>query len=494
MQKEHLISVKGKNIKSYNVIVNDSEIIIPVVPGHKGDVEPVFTFSDDVVSFKSVGTADFSAPIECVVKYTDGHEETVIVKTVEWGNSPLGEYGVFGDPGIIPLDGKFYIYPTTDGINGWQSTLFHTFSSSDLLHWTDEGVILDFADIPWTGGVMAWAPSAIERNGKYYFYYSGGRYGYNETGRDGGRNIGVAVADTPNGPFTDIGYPLVPAGTRRGQMIDPQVYIDDDGTPYLYWGNGGLYVAKLAEDMISLDGEIYTITPEHFTEGVFVVKRNGKYYFTWSEGNTERGDYRVRWGVSDSPIERPQGSQLLIHRDFAKDPRIMCTGHHSILNVPGTDEWYVCYHRFNIPTTVDFGEGLYAGSHREPALDRLHFDDDGNMIPVIPTLEGITEPVHYGVVTSGNVCDYSALRAGDEITIDVTVMNNDGNGVVSVKFDIIGGDGTVLATDTRSLYVDTLCSVSIKETMILPADGNSVTVKISTLDEGGADVCPILFR
>lgn len=493
MKKEQLISVKGRNIKTYNVIVSEDEIIIPVVPGHKADITPEFTFSDDILSFEPIGSPDFSVPLKYAVKYADGTEETVAVKTVEWGNSPLGEYGVFGDPGIIPLDGKFYIYPTTDGINGWQSTLFHTFSSPDLLHWTDEGVILDFADIPWTGGVMAWAPSAIERNGKYYFYYSGGRYGFTETGHDGGRNIGVAVSDTPYGPFTDIGHPLVPAGTRRGQMIDPQAYIDDDGTPYLYWGNGGLYVAKLAEDMLSLDGEIYEITPEHFTEGVFVIKRGGKYYFTWSEGNTERSDYRVRWGTSDSPIQRPQGSELLIHRDFAKDPRIMCTGHHSILNIPGTDEWYVCYHRFNIPKTVDVGEGLYAGSHREPALDRLCFDENGNMIPVVPTLEGITYPVHYGVFTSGNVSPYCSLKTGDDIIIDATVMNNDGNGDVSLVFEIIKND-TVLASDKRRIYVDTLSSVSVREIMTLPENGTDVYVKISTVDEDGNDVCPALKR
>ncbi len=486
MLKDKIISVYGKNIKKFNVEIYEDRIIVPVVPGHLCDIAPEFECKEGYSVSIPDGAKNFSN-LTCTLS-GNGEELSFTFIAVERGNSPLGEYGVFGDPGIIPLDGKFYIHPTTDGTNGWQSTLFHTFSSPDLLHWTDEGVILDFADIPWTGGVMAWAPSAIERNGKYYFYYSGGRYGWTETGRDGGRNIGVAVSDTPNGPFTDIGQPLIPAGTRRGQMIDPQVYIDDDGTPYLYWGNGGLYVSRLADDMISLEGEIYEITPKHFTEGVFVIKRDGKYYFTWSEGNTERADYTVRWGVSDSPTERPQGCEILISRENAEDPRIMCTGHHSILNVPGKDEWYVCYHRFNIPTTVEVGEGFYAGSHREPALDRLYFDENGNMVRVVPTLTGVTKPVHYGIYTTGNIA-----RADGAIIADVTVANNNADGCVYLIFDVTS-DGAPVYADKRQMYVDKFSSVSVKVTLPVPETAKNLRVKIMTVDEDGKEVSAALER
>ena len=179
-------------------------------------------------------------------------------------------------------------------------------------------------------------------------------------------------------------------------MIDSQVFIDDDGTAYLFWGNGQLYVAKLNEDMMSFDGEIKKITPRHFTEAIFVVKRKGKYYFTWSEGNTENPDYRVRYGVSDSPMDTPQGCDVILSQDHTDDSRIQCTGHHSILNVPGTDDWYICYHRFNIPTTVSVGGGFYAGSHREVAMDRMEFDENDGIKPILATLRGITEPVRIG--------------------------------------------------------------------------------------------------
>lgn len=372
-----ITKVYGKYIKEYNTIINkeNKTVQIAVVPGHMGDISPI------VVTEGGERTlADFSVPAKV---------EDWTVTAVEWGNSVLGEYGLFGDPNIIIMDDKYYIYPTTDGVNGWRSTYFKAFSSTDLVHWTDEGKILDLKDVPWSSGVYGWAPTAIKYKDKYYFYYSSGNK------ENDHKDLAVAVSDSPNGPFVDKGEPLVKGGILPGQMIDSQVFIDDDGTPYLFWGNGRLYVAKLNEDMVSFASEIRDITPESdFTEGIFVVKRNGKYYFTWSQGNTEYPDYHVRYGVSDSPFERPVGNTVILSQDYTKDSRIQCTAHHSILNIPNTDEWYIAYHRFNIPTTVEIGGGLYAGSHREVAIDKLEFDENGNIKPVLATLEGVTKPVY----------------------------------------------------------------------------------------------------
>ena len=375
------MNVTGKYIKHFNNIIDEKNrtIQLAVVPGHIRSIEP--EFQPGAVS--PAGPQDFTSP----VVYTLANGEKWTVSAAEWGNSVLGQYGLFGDPNITVMDGRYYIYPTTDGVSGWKSTYFKAFSSDDLVHWNDEGVILDLKDVPWSLGVYGWAPTAVKRNGKYYFYYSSGNKVNDH------KDLAVAVAESPNGPFVDKGEPLMPGGILEGQMIDSQVFIDDDGTPYLFWGNGQLYVAKLSEDMISFDGEIKRITPEHFTEGVFVVKRGGKYHFTWSEGNTERADYLVRYGVSDSPFEAPVGCDIILSQEHTNDSRIKCTGHHSILNVPGTDDWYICYHRFNIPTTVEMGEGYYAGSHREPAIDKLEFDGNGRIKPVLATLEGITTPV-----------------------------------------------------------------------------------------------------
>ncbi len=281
--------------------------------------------------------------------------------------------GFYADPDIAVFGDKIYIYPTTDG-NGWESSSFKAFSSTDMKEWTDEGIILDLRDVKWTEGKYAWAPAICEYNGKYYFYYSGNK------------NIGVAVADTPVGPFTDKGSPIVSKNDFDSQIIDPDVFVDDDNQAYLYFGNSKLYVAKLGEDMMSFATEPVDITPQNYNEATCVFKRNGIYYYTWSFDDTRSPNYHVRYGKGTSPMQKPVGDDIILHRDFADDKRVKCTGHHSILNIPGTDEWYIVYHRFNVEKYGDVEDyNSEAGSHREICIDRIYFDDDGNIFPVKPT-------------------------------------------------------------------------------------------------------------
>lgn len=282
--------------------------------------------------------------------------------------------GFYADPDIAFFNGKYYLYPTTDGGIEWDSSSFKVFSSADLKEWKDEGTILDLKDVEWTGGKRAWAPAICERNGKYYFYYSGNG------------NIGTAVSDDPCGTFKDIGHPIAANEDFEGFAIDPDVFIDDDGTPYLYWGNGHMYAVKLAEDMISFDGVPQDITPPDFREGTCVFKRKGIYYFTWCQDDTRSPDYHVRYGIGTSPIQKPQGNNVLLSRKNAEDPSIKGTGHHTILNIPGTDEWYIIYHRFNTELYGNVeGYSTEAGNHREICIDRLLFNDDGSIIPVKAT-------------------------------------------------------------------------------------------------------------
>lgn len=282
--------------------------------------------------------------------------------------------GFYADPDIACFNGRYYVYPTTDGGVEWNSTYFKAFSSADLHEWTDEGIILDFKNVPWTGGSRAWAPAICEYKGRYYFYYSGNG------------NIGVASADSPTGVFVDKGEPLVAEGDFDGVMIDPDVFIDDDGSAYLYWGNGHMYAAKLAEDMMSFDGEVHDITPPNFREGSCVFKRNGIYYYTWCEDDTRSPNYHVRYGTGTSPMQKPDGNTVILSRDNAESRRIKCTGHHAVLNIPDSDEWYICYHRFNAENYGDVEDySSEAGNHREVCLDKLKFDNDGNIIAVIAT-------------------------------------------------------------------------------------------------------------
>ncbi|THV42548.1 hypothetical protein FAB82_05075 [Glycomyces buryatensis] len=285
--------------------------------------------------------------------------------------------GLFADPNLVEFDGTYYLFPTTDGYPGWSGTQYKAFSSQDLVNWTDHGVILDLeADVSWADN-SAWAPGIAEKDGKYYFYFSGGLASGNTS-----KQLGVAVSDSPTGPFEDaLGHPLVEAGSYGGQMIDPAVFTDDDGQSYLYWGQGSAHQVPLNDDMISFDAEqVQTYQPTDYNEGSFVVKRDETYYFMWSENDTRSEDYQVAYATGSSPTG-PWSER--VGAILQKDPSqgILGTGHHSVLQVPGTDEWYIAYHRFAIPD----GDG----THRETMIDHLQFNADGSIEPVVPTLEGV---------------------------------------------------------------------------------------------------------
>lgn len=303
--------------------------------------------------------------------------------------------GLYADPEILYAEqtGKYYLYPTTDGEIGWNNHDFRVYSSDDLRTWTDEGVMFDLrTDCSWADS-KGWAPCIIERKyvGKRgkpsykYFYY------FVAEGK-----IGVAVADRPTGPFRDaLGRPMLterPEGVRGGQVIDPDVFRDPQtGKYYLYWGNGFLAVAELNDDMVSLkESTTRILIPRerkrdfHYNEGTYVFYRNGKYYFTWSENDTRSPNYQVRYAVSDSPtaLTGEVSRTVLLAKDGSKG--IWGTGHHAVIQRPDTDDWYIVYHRFARPDAIKLGWD--AGYHREICIDKLEFNDDGTLKPVVPTL------------------------------------------------------------------------------------------------------------
>ena len=181
----------------------------------------------------------------------------------------------------------YYIYPTNDGFPGWGGSYFKVFSSKNLKSWKEEKVILDMnKDVSWANG-NAWAPCIEEKkiNGKYkYFFY----YSANPV-TNKGKQIGVATANFPLGPFTDSGKPIITSSpVGRGQQIDVDVYTDPmSGKSYLYWGNGYMAGAELNDDMMSVKEETITVmTPKGGTletyacrEAPYVFFRKGVYYF-----------------------------------------------------------------------------------------------------------------------------------------------------------------------------------------------------------------------
>lgn len=312
--------------------------------------------------------------------------------------------GWYADPEGIVFDNYYWIYPTysddykeTDrslGLSKEQletqkntinkkytiQTFFNAFSSKDLVEWTKHSHVLDIKNVKWASYSL-WAPSIIRSNGKYYLFFSANDIQNNN--QYGG--IGVAVADNPAGPFIDaLGKPLIDKFENNAQPIDQFIFKDDDGQFYLYYGGWShCNVVKLSQDLLSLvpfeDGKIFkSITPENYVEGPFVLKRLGKYYLMWSEGNWTGSDYSVAYAISDSPF----GPFKRIGKILKQDPKIATgAGHHSIITIPGTDVHYIVYHRRPLDTDD--------GNHRQVCIDTLTFDKDGFINPVKMIFKGV---------------------------------------------------------------------------------------------------------
>lgn len=382
-------AVEGSSVFKLNQ--SDRYILMYDVYG-KGKYQ--FCESDDLDRFKVIDhevNMDFHPRHGSIIPLSRSEFKTL---TDRWGTpkditvpnrkNPVLD-GFYADPDVLYSNKtkKYYIYPTSDGFDGWGGYYFKTFSSDDLKSWKDEGVILDLKkEVPW-GTRNAWAPTITEKKTKgdykYYYYFTAAQ------------KIGVAVADLPTGPFKDSGKPLIdfkPDGIKGGQEIDPAVFNDPkSGKSYLYWGNGYLAVAELNKDMVSIKQQtMKTLKIDGtFREGVYVIYRNGTYYFFWSENDTRSEDYRVRYGTSSSPmgeIHIPENN-IVLEKDPAKG--IYGTGHNSVLQIAGTDEWYIVYHRFNYPNGIHMGDA--AGYNREVCMDKLEFKADGTIKKVIPTHE-----------------------------------------------------------------------------------------------------------
>lgn len=270
----------------------------------------------------------------------------------------------YADPALVFFRGRYYLYPTTDGIPGWGSTSFRVLVSDDLQAWQDLGEVLRLGrDVSWADR-KAWAPAAAQGpDGRFYLYFSADD------------NIGVAVADHPVGPFVDSGRPLIAADAYPGRAIDPSIFTDADGRSYLVWGNTVANFAELAPSMTEIMPETHA-TWQHpsFREAAHVHRRGDLYYLTWSENDTREPEYRVRWAVGPSPFGPWDVRGVLVEQDSALG--VAGTGHHSILQIPGTDDWLIAYHRFAVPG----GDGF----HRELVVQPLHHLPQGDLQQITP--------------------------------------------------------------------------------------------------------------
>lgn len=294
--------------------------------------------------------------------------------------------GYYADPNIAVFGKTYYIYATTDGTPGWGGDQFFVWSSPDLVSWTRaETPFLTLngtsGNVPWAVG-NAWAPTIIERDEKFYFYFSGQNAEYNT------KTIGVAVADSPSGPFTAQPTAMIlnNEALKTGQAIDPAAFQDPTtGKYYLFWGNTTPLFAEFEDDMFSFkNGTLHAITGlTDFREGIFLNYREGLFHMTYSIDDTRSVNYRVGYATSKS-VEGPWTYRgVILQKDESKG--ILATGHNSIIQVPGTDDWYIAYHRFAIPNGN--------GTERETTIDRVYFNEEGFIVPVIPTLTSVEPEV-----------------------------------------------------------------------------------------------------
>lgn len=287
------------------------------------------------------------------------------------------------DPAPLVVGDTVYLYAGQDEAkgprDGYRMNRWLCFSSKDMKTWKPEGSPLAPANFAWAKG-DAWASQVIERNGKFYWYAT-----VEHDRSRPGKAIGVAVSDSPTGPFVDArGSALVTNDMTKATKIgwddiDPTVWIDDDGQAWLFWGNQKCHYAKLKASMIELDGEIQVVPDAelpNYTEAPWIHKRGNLYYLSYATGFPEK----IAYATATKPTGPWTPRGLLCEGAFNSD-----TTHQGIITFKGID--YFFYHNGSVqhPNT--------GGSHRRAVcVDHLYYNPDGTMKRVIQTTEGTDLP------------------------------------------------------------------------------------------------------
>ena len=292
------------------------------------------------------------------------------------------------DPTARVFNNKVYVYPSHDIVppEGQRQDWFcmedyHVFSSENLTDWTDHGVIVTQNKVPWVrpDSYSMWAPDCVERNGKYYFYFPSAPKG------GMGFGVGVAIADSPEGPFVCESEPI-----KGINGIDPCVLLASDGNAYIFWGNGRC--AKLKDNMKEIaddtpkekvkwgerEFEMYGVNclkglPSRQAEGPFAFEYNGNYYLTYPyvRENTEVLGY----AMSKNPMGPYEYKGIIM----AEHENGCWTNHHSIINYKG--QWYLFYHHNDFSPRDD--------KRRSVCIEKLYFNADGTIKEVKPTMRGV---------------------------------------------------------------------------------------------------------
>lgn len=299
--------------------------------------------------------------------------------------NPIVQTWYTTDPAPMVYGDKMYVYTGHDEdkadffwMNEWR-----VYSSSDMVNWTDHGSPIDLSSFKWADD-RAWAAQCIQHDGKFYWYICAHSKITNAMA------IGVAVADSPTGPFRDaIGRPLADGNWA---YIDPTVFIDDDGQAWLYWGNPEVYYVKLNRDMISCNGEVQKMemTEEGFgapapklrqkdvkykdsyVEGPWMMKRNKQYYLLYAAGG-------VPEHVSYSTAPTPTGPWTYRGNIMPLEDTKSFTNHCGIADFKG--KHYFFYHTGKLPGGGGFGRSI--------AVEEFQYNADGTFPIIHHTDQGV---------------------------------------------------------------------------------------------------------
>lgn len=291
-----------------------------------------------------------------------------MAQDIKPAGNPIIRHKFTSDPAVIVHNDRVYLYTGHDeappGTESYVMNVWLCFSSEDMVHWTEHPIPLKAKDFGWAKG-DAYASQVTHRNGRFYWYAAVTHASFK------GGAIGVAVANSPTGPFTDArGSALITSDAATRSVIDPAVFVDDDGQAYLFWGKSKCHYTRLKENMIEPDGDAREIVLPGFVEGAHVHKRNGWYYLSYGFEFPEKVAYAMSRSIH-GPWE-PKG----ILNELAGNCQ---TNRPAIADFKGTP--YFFYHNGGLKD---------GGSHRRSVcVDYLYYNSDDTMKRVIMTSEGV---------------------------------------------------------------------------------------------------------
>lgn len=391
--------------------------------------------------------------------------------------NPIVQTYYTADPAPMVYNDTVYVYTTHDEDetvdNFFTMHNWRAYSSTDMVNWTDHGVVASLKDFAWSDKTNgAWAPQAIERNGQFYLYCP-----------IHGDGVAVLVADSPTGPFKDpLGKRLIDDTKDIWHDIDPTVFIDDDGQAYLFWGNPSIYYVKLNEDMISYDRSIgqkgifaLDMAPEAFgsqegrdgnirsnyTEGPWVYKRNDLYYLVYAAAGIP--EY-IAYSTAPT-IEGPWTYQGYI---MERAPHLAFTNHPGIIDYKGNS--YFFYHTHELSG----GEGF----KRSVSLEQFEYNADGTIPMLLPTKEGVQESVAhlnpFKRVEAETIAWSEGLKTKSDSKVGIYVTNIQNGDFLKVRSVDFGKGAKRFSASVASA-----------------SNGGSIEIRLGSVDGSLLGVCEV---